>query len=148
MDHTGPLTVWTDATQAPEDTTAKAIAVALGGELRRAREAMGLSRAQFVALLPSGIGERTLLAYEHGLRQVTVARLAELCDVLGVTPSTLLTEALQKARIHLANLVLRVDLQALIKDSRNKVPADGRVGKEQAARMPEWHRGTGTARCG
>ena len=148
MDHTGPLTVRTDATQAPEDTTAKAIAVALGGELRRAREVMGLSRAQFVALLPSGIGERTLLAYEHGLRQVTVARLAELCDVLGVTPSTLLTEALQKARIHLANLVLRVDLQALIKDSRNKVPADGRVGKEQAARMPEWHRGTGTARCG
>jgi len=48
--------------------TEKAISRALGEELRRARDALGLSRAQFVATLPSGIGERTLLAYEPAPR--------------------------------------------------------------------------------
>ncbi len=103
-----------------DDQTGKAIAKALGEELRRAREETGLSRAQFVTMLPSGIGERTLLAYEHGLRQLTVARLAELCAVLGVTAPGTLTHALQKSGLYLQNLVLEVDLNRLLADKNNK----------------------------
>ncbi len=102
--------------RAQEDVTVKAVSVAVGEELRRTREAKGLSRAQFVARLPSGIGERTLLAYEHGLRHLTIIRLLELCYDLEVVAPTLLNVALQKARIHLANLVLQVDLRALVDD--------------------------------
>jgi transcriptional regulator with XRE-family HTH domain len=108
--------VRTDAKQVQEDVTAKTVSVAVGEELRRAREARGWSRAQFIAQLPSGIGERSLLAYEHGLRHLTILRLLELCYGLEVTAPTLLNQALQKARIHLANLVLRVDLRELVND--------------------------------
>jgi transcriptional regulator with XRE-family HTH domain len=103
-----------------EEVTGKAIAKALGEELRHAREAHGWSRAQFVGQLPSGIGERTLLAYEHGLRQLTVARLVELCEVLGMTAPGMLTLALQKAGLYLQNLVLQVDLRRLLADRSNK----------------------------
>ena len=99
-----------------DEVTDKAIAHAIGEELRRARETKGLSRAQFVKLLPSGIGDRTLLAYEHGLRQMTVLRLVELSEGLRVPASVILAQALERARIHLENLVLRVDLRALIAD--------------------------------
>jgi ribosome-binding protein aMBF1 (putative translation factor) len=44
----------------------KMISRAIGEELRRAREASGLTLAQLSARLPSGVGERTLLSYEHG----------------------------------------------------------------------------------
>ena len=67
-----------------DEVPSKAFARAVGEELRRTREARGWSRAQFVKLLPSGVGERTLLAYEHGLRQLTVPRLNEISQVLEV----------------------------------------------------------------
>jgi transcriptional regulator with XRE-family HTH domain len=102
-----------------DEVTAGAIARAIGDELRRAREAEGWSRAQFVARLPSGIGDRTLLAYEHGTRMLTVLRLLELCNGLGVAAPTLLSLALQRANLFLQNLVLRIDLHALV-DSRNE----------------------------
>ncbi|MFI7675154.1 helix-turn-helix domain-containing protein [Actinophytocola sp. NPDC049390] len=101
-----------------EQTTA-AIARALGDELRRVREAKGWSRTQFVTRLPSKIGDRTLLAYEHGLRVLTVLRLLELCQGLGVPAPTLLTHALQRVNLFLANLVVRIDLRALV-DSENR----------------------------
>jgi hypothetical protein len=100
-----------------DEDTRTAVARALGDGLRRAREAHGWSRAQFVALLPSGVGDRTLLAYEHGIRQLTVLRLLELSQALGVPASVVLTEALQRARINLRNLTLRVDLRHLLGDS-------------------------------
>jgi transcriptional regulator with XRE-family HTH domain len=103
-----------------DEVTGKAIAKALGEELRRAREEKGWSRAQFVPMLPSGIGERTLLAYEHGLRQLTVVRLVELCQPLGITAPGTLTHALQKAGLYLQNLVLQVDLRQLLADRSNK----------------------------
>lgn len=101
-----------------DEKTTTAIARALGDELRRAREAKGWSRIQFVARLPSGIGDRTLLSYEHGLRALTVLRLLELCQGLGVPANTLLSHALQRVNLFLANLALRVDLRALL-DSGN-----------------------------
>jgi transcriptional regulator with XRE-family HTH domain len=92
----------------------------VGEELRRTREARGWSRAQLVANLPSGIGDRTLLSYEHGTRHLTVLRFIELCDALGVAAPTLLGQALQRARLHLQNLVLQIDLRHLLNDWSDK----------------------------
>jgi transcriptional regulator with XRE-family HTH domain len=89
---------------------------AIGHELRRTREAKEWTRAQLVADLPSGIGDRTLLSYEHGTRHLTVLRFLELCRALGVPAPTLLTQALQRARLELANLVLQVNLRSVLKD--------------------------------
>ncbi len=50
------------------DVAERAISRAVGEELRRAREAKGWSRAQLVGMLPSGIGDRTLLSYEPAPR--------------------------------------------------------------------------------
>jgi transcriptional regulator with XRE-family HTH domain len=97
--------------------TDKAVAKALGEELRRAREKNEWSRAEMVRLLPSGIGDRTLLAYEHGLRQLTVIRLLELTGALGVGAPIVLAQAMQRASIHLENLSIRVDLRALLQDN-------------------------------
>jgi transcriptional regulator with XRE-family HTH domain len=94
------------------------IAKTLGEELRRAREAHDWSRMQFVKRLPSGIGERTLLAYEHGLRDLAVVRFLELCHSLGVDASSLLNHSLQRAQVLLENAVLRIDLRMLIEDRR------------------------------
>ena len=38
--------------------------------------------------LPSGIGDRTLLAYEHGIRHLTAVRLIELSEELRVDAPT------------------------------------------------------------
>src|SRR5262245_33503720 len=103
-----------------EDVSEKTISRAIGEELRRAREATGWSRGQLVAQLPSGIGDRTLLSYEHGTRHLTVIRLIELCLVLGVAAPTLLNQALQRARIRLQNLVLQIDLKHLLNDRNEK----------------------------
>jgi transcriptional regulator with XRE-family HTH domain len=92
----------------------KAISRAIGEELRRAREANEWTRAQLVARLPSGIGDRTLLSYEHGTRHLTALRLIELCQVLEVGAPRLLGLALQRARARLENLTLWVDLRALL----------------------------------
>jgi hypothetical protein len=92
---------------------------AIGEELRRAREARDWSRAHFVAGLPSGIGERTLLAYEHGARELAVLRLLELCVGLEADPLGVLSLALQRARVLLENMDLQIDLRALL---ANKSP--------------------------
>ncbi|WP_459720044.1 helix-turn-helix domain-containing protein [Actinophytocola sp. KF-1] len=96
------------------ETLETAITRAVGEELRRVREARGWSRAQFVKRLPSGIGDRTLLAYEHGLRQLTLCRLTELTVGLEVDPATVVARGLQRARLHLDRLTLHVDLRALL----------------------------------
>ena len=98
------------------EVTEKVIARAIGEELRRAREANGWSRGYLVTRLPSGIGARTLLSYEHGTRHLTLLRFIELCMALDVAAPTLLNQALQRARIHLQNLVLQVDLRQLLID--------------------------------
>lgn len=109
------------AEQSPQEKRAeKAISRAIGNELRRAREANGWSRGHLVAQLSSGIGDRTLLSYEHGARHLTVLRLVELSRAIGIAAPTLLSHALQRARLELTNLVLRVDLRALLNDRSDK----------------------------
>ncbi len=111
----------TVAEQSPQEKAAeKAISRAIGNEIRRAREAKSWSRGHLVAQLPSGIGDRTLLSYEHGTRHLTVLRLVELSRAIGIAAPTLLSQALQRARLELMNLVLRVDLRALLNDRSDK----------------------------
>lgn len=110
----------TDARQAQNKVTERTISRAIGEELRRAREAKGWSRGHLVGLLPSGIGDRTLLSYEHGTRHLTVLRFLEICRALGNPAPGLLTQALQRARVELTNLVLCVDLRALLNDKNDK----------------------------
>jgi transcriptional regulator with XRE-family HTH domain len=106
-----------DPLDVTDEVTASAIARALGDELRRAREARGWSRAQFVKGLPSQIGDRTLLAYEHGLRQLTVLRLLELSQGLEVPASVIVAQALQRARLYLQNITMRVDLRQVLQNT-------------------------------
>jgi transcriptional regulator with XRE-family HTH domain len=106
--------------EVPDELTGDAIARAVGEELRRVREARGWSRMQLVGLLPSGIGERTLLSYEHGARQLTLFRLAELCWALDVDAPSVFARGLQRARLLVENLTLAVDLRTLLADERTK----------------------------
>lgn len=94
----------------------KAVTGAVGDELRRVREQRGLSRARLVEMLPSGIGERTLLAYEHGLRQITVTRFSEICWVLGVEATPVYARGLQRAQLLVDSIPLTVDVHALLAD--------------------------------
>lgn len=103
-----------------DDVAEKAISRAIGEELRRAREANGWTRGQLVSRLPSGIGDRTLLSYEHGTRHLTVLRFIELCAVLDVSAPTLLNQGLQRARLRLQNIVLQVNLRDLLSDRNDK----------------------------
>ncbi len=96
----------------------KFVSKAIGDELRRARERQDWSRAQFVERLPSGIGERTVLSYEHGVRELAVLRLLELCASLNADPFSVLSFALQRAKVLLDNMDLHVDLRALL-DNQN-----------------------------
>lgn len=86
---------------------------ALGEELRRAREACGWTRAELADRLPSGIGDRTLLSYEHGARHPTFLRLVELGSVVGVDAATLMARALLRAHHYAETLTLRVDLHRI-----------------------------------
>jgi transcriptional regulator with XRE-family HTH domain len=108
------------AVDARTEQSEKAISRAIGEELRRTREARGWSRGHLVARLPSGIGERTLLSYEHGTRHLTALRFIEICRALEVAAPTLLNQAMQRARIHLQNLVLHIDLRHLLNDRSEK----------------------------
>jgi transcriptional regulator with XRE-family HTH domain len=103
----------------PDDISDKAFARVLGQELRRAREARGWTRAELVSQLPSGIGDRTLLSYEHGIRALSVARFIEICRALGVAATDILDSALEKAR-DLRAFSLKVDLRAILRDERDE----------------------------
>jgi len=88
---------------------------ALGAEIRRAREQHGLTREEFVRLLPSGIGDRTLLCYEHGQRYISCARLKELAAALKV-PAWELFRAATKSEGDPTRYTLRIILRKLVND--------------------------------
>lgn len=98
----------------------EALARALGDELRRVRETRGWSRAHFVPKLRSPVRDRTLLAYEHGLRKLAILRFLDLCQALKESPADLLARALQRAELHLSHLKLRVDLNKVLTDRNMK----------------------------
>jgi transcriptional regulator with XRE-family HTH domain len=137
VDHTQHTVRATDARPTQEQVTEKVLSRAIGEELRRAREAKGWSRGQLVARLPSGIGDRTVLSYEHGTRHLTVLRFLELSRALGIQAPTVLTQALQRARLELANLVLQVDLRALISDGSGKFRPLRQWAKNKLNKYPD-----------
>lgn len=66
---------------------------ALGQELRRARDDLGLTRAELIALLPFELHTKTLQGYEQGFIQCTVTRYVQICTALGVPASEMLSQA-------------------------------------------------------
>lgn len=110
-ERTGPM-------DAQDKVTDRAFARILGQEIRRVRESEGLTRAQLVARLPSGIGDRTLLSYEHGIRYLTVVRFVEICRALGVAASEVLHRASEKAA-DLRRFSLKVSLRDVLRDRRD-----------------------------
>lgn len=105
-------TAWMTAVDLKRFNTA--IAVAIGFEVERCRMYRGWSRRHVSELLPSKLGERTVLAYEHGTRIMTMSRLAEVCMVLGVSVTDVWDRAMQAARLMLETTPLRVDLHKLL----------------------------------
>jgi len=89
---------------------------ALGHEFKEARKRAGLSRVAAAALLPYDLHARTWAAYEQGERQVSVARLLDMCQVLNVYLPDLMAWALQRTQLAQpggASQVLQVDLRAV-----------------------------------
>jgi transcriptional regulator with XRE-family HTH domain len=107
----------TGLVDAHDEVTDRAFARILGWEIRKAREARGWTRAQLAEQLPSGIGDRTLLSYEHGIRYLTVVRFVEICRTLGVAASEILHRAMEKAR-DLRAFSLKVNLRAVLRDKQ------------------------------
>ncbi len=101
-----------------EEKSRDAFARAIGEELRRAREALGWSRVQLSRRLPSDNGDRTILAYEHGIRRLHLQKLVELCVELQVDPGTIVTRGLARAKLYPEHLSLHIDLNALLDDNR------------------------------
>lgn len=98
----------------------KEMSRAVGEELRQTREAKGWSRDKLVKRLPSGIGARTVLSYEHGTRHLTLRRFVEVCQALETTAPLVLGLALQRAQLYVDRLSLWVDLWQLADDNTAK----------------------------
>lgn len=94
----------------------------LGAVIRKARDRQGWTREQLVRLLDSGIGDRTLLSYEHGLRALTVHRLREIASALGKTGAELLGEA-EELAADLRGTPIRIQLDQVLKDDRSEFAA-------------------------
>ncbi|GGS57870.1 helix-turn-helix domain-containing protein [Actinokineospora fastidiosa] len=91
---------------------------AAGLELRQARIAAGLTLAQLVERLPSGIRVPTLAGYETGSRSFTVGRFVEICVALGVSGPNLLAAAVRRARVSPMRAGAVIDLHAIARDRR------------------------------
>ncbi len=102
-----------------ELNTQEEFARLLGDEIRLARETRGWTRANLVARLPSGIGDRTLLSYEHGIRHMTVVRLIEICRVLEVPASSILHRATKKADDP-RGYSFKVNLREILRDQQTE----------------------------
>jgi len=113
---------------------------ALGEEIRRVRDAAGITRAKLIEDMDSDIHVQTLATYEQGIRQCTVIRFVEICTALGVAAPDVLGLALQRAKIDLQTIGLQVDLRAIIADNR---PATGTIRKWARKRLAADPNGSG-----
>lgn len=123
-----------DLLEAPGELSDEAVGQALGSELRRAREARGWSQEELATIL--GLGQRTVAYYESGDRKLTVFRLIQFGRVLGSDGPTLLIRALQRARVDINNLTLRVDLRELLSDCGEYFAAVGRWAQKAMSECP------------
>jgi transcriptional regulator with XRE-family HTH domain len=90
--------------------------VALGAEVRRSREAAGLTRPQLVAQLPFKIAVATLLNWELGHRSISYARLVEIGRTLNSSAPELLRRAIERIE-SIESLWVELDLRPLCDDA-------------------------------
>lgn len=70
----------------------KDINVQVGGQVRKAREAAGLTQERFAELI--GISPQNVSCVERGLAGVSLTVLRRMCEILHVSSDTLLTGGL------------------------------------------------------
>lgn len=90
--------------------------VALGAEVRRAREAAGLTRPELVARLPFRIAVATLLNWELGHRAIAHSRLVEVGRTLNCPAPELLRRAIERIE-SIKSLWVELDLRPLRDDA-------------------------------
>lgn len=104
-------------TRAVDPDQAQRFQEALGDQLRQARSNLRLTRQEVLQQLGLGLSAQTLASYELGNRRISVIRLIELADVLGVSALELLARGLRRAsRVEPPMSALRVDLAAVVHD--------------------------------
>ncbi|HEX5403139.1 MAG TPA: helix-turn-helix transcriptional regulator [Pseudonocardiaceae bacterium] len=74
--------------------TAWAILAAIGGNLKQARRAAGLTQAELGAR--AGIGTAVLCRLELGKRMPTLLLVAQVCAGLGTSPTVVIEQALRE----------------------------------------------------
>jgi transcriptional regulator with XRE-family HTH domain len=118
------------------DVTGRAITRALGEELRRTREAAGLSQTDLVARMPSNLHIKTYATYEQGVRQCSVVRLCEIARALDAKAADILDRALLHAEVELQTIHVHVDLHALTHDTRAELRPLRRWARARLAAYP------------
>jgi transcriptional regulator with XRE-family HTH domain len=108
------------------------VRVALGDQLRRVRNAAGLSLQQAAAKAGGAFPAVVLGSYERGDRNVTIPRLVRLCEVYGVTVLDVLPALTRKqlerhAEVELAS-ALHLASQYLADHAAGIVAGDRPVG--------------------
>jgi hypothetical protein len=71
------------------------------------------------------------------MRELTVLRLLELCYGLEAEPTRLLSVSLQRVELALENLVLHVDLRALLKDRKSRFRPMAQWARSKLDRCPD-----------
>ena len=74
------------------------MALEIGGALRRARLARGMTLKQLSVASAGRFKPTSVAGYERGERSISVVRFCELCRLVGVPPDRLLGEILRAAR--------------------------------------------------
>lgn len=110
-----------------------ALNVALGGRIRAARKAAGLSRPELVARLPFPCTVATLWNWETGKRAVSHAKLVELARALHTTAPDLMEEAIESLD-EITALMVVVDLRPLAVDT---TPEFGMLASWAASKLAQ-----------
>lgn len=106
----------------------------LGAELRRLRQASGLTRRELIDRLPDDLSIQTLATYELGTRMISVLRLVQLCEALGTTAQELLASADGELRRQPGTV--RINLRALACDTGNTLAPARRWAASRLRQLP------------
>lgn len=122
------------------------VRVELGNQLRRVRQAAGLSLAQAAAKAGGAFPAVVLGSYERGDRNVTIPRLVRLCEVYGITLLDVLPALTRKqlerhAEVELAS-ALHMASQYLADHAAGIVAGTPRAGDRPVGQVPTQGAGT------
>ncbi|EME58632.1 XRE family transcriptional regulator [Amycolatopsis decaplanina DSM 44594] len=109
-----------EAPLAPEDESAEgtcSVEKILGQELKKVRQANGWTRRMLIQHMGAKMSIQTLASYELGTRQLSVARLFELCMPMNVLPADLITNVQRRVGAN-APVRIQLDLQHVAADTR------------------------------